>query len=217
MLQRRVGGGHTPSKKVQGQWSLKFQQFHINILEAMAVFLSLKRLIPKKNLHIRLVLDSKTIVHCINRNGSRSPQINHVMLAIFNLAQRRNWHLSAVHLQGVRNVTADSLSRSKPLETEWSLDEKSFCFIQSQVPKLQVDLFATSNNNKLPRYVAPNLDPNAVGTDAMSLDWNRWTHIYLFPPVNLLLKVLDKLRSFKGTAALVAPYWPKSNWFPLIW
>ena len=52
--------------------------------------------------------------------------------------------------------------------------------------------------------------------DALSLDWNQWNQIYLFPPFNLLMKVLNKLRSFKGTAALIAPYWPKSKWFPLV-
>ncbi|XP_068227869.1 uncharacterized protein [Palaemon carinicauda] len=96
---RLVGwlGGHTPLKKVQGHWSQKFKQFHINILEAMAVFLSLKKLHLKENIHIRLVLDSKVIVHCIYRQGSRSPKINHVMIAVFTLAQKKGsspWTLS---------------------------------------------------------------------------------------------------------------------------
>ena len=209
-------GGHTPTKSVQGRWSGQFQSFHINILEAMAVFLTLKRINPKRGSHIRLMLDSNTIVHCINRNGSRSPQINHVILAILSLARRRSWHLSAAHIEGVRNVQADALSRTAPLESEWMLDRLSFQFILTQVPTLQIDLFATSANHQLPLYVAPNVDPHAVGTDALSLDWNRWQSIYLFPPVKLLFKVLHKLRSFRGTAAIVAPLWPKSNWFPLV-
>ena len=113
-------------------------------------------------------------------------------------------------------MTADALSRDAPLESEWSLDNESFCFIQSQVPDLQIDLFATAGNNKLPLYIAPNVDPRAVGVDAMSIDWNQWNKIYIFPPVNLMMKVLDKLRTFKGVAAIVAPLWPKSNWFPLL-
>ena len=122
-------GGHSPSRSVQGVWSTLFRAFHINILEAMAVLLSLKRLRPKKGIHIRLVLDSNTIVHCINRRGSRSPHINHVILAILSLARKKKWHLSAVHLEGVRNVVADSLSRKVPLESEWELDARSFSII----------------------------------------------------------------------------------------
>ena len=127
-----------------------------------------------------------------------------------------SWHLSATHLEGVRNVIADSLSRSAPLESEWALDGTSFKWILRQVPGLQVDLFATEYNHKLPIYVAPNLDPRAFSTDALSLDWGQWERIYLFPPVNCLMKVLDKLRTFKGSVALVAPNWPKSNWYPLL-
>ncbi|XP_068209012.1 uncharacterized protein [Palaemon carinicauda] len=100
----------------------------------------------------------------LNHQGSRSPQINQVMLAIFRL----------------------------------------------------IDLFATSDNKKLPRYMAPYEDPLAEAVDAMSLDWNGWTCIYLFPPTNLPLKVLNKLRSFQGTAALMAPKWPTSNLVPLV-
>ncbi|XP_068242272.1 uncharacterized protein [Palaemon carinicauda] len=209
-------GGHFSSKKVQGQWSIAFQKFHISVLEAMAVFLTLKRLCPKTKSHVKLVIDSNAIVHRINRQGSRSPQINHVILAILSLAKRKKWHLSAVHLEGVRNVTADTLSRSNPQETEWSLDIKSFCFILEEVPELQIDLFAMSFNIKLPRYVAPNLNSEVTGIDVMSLDWYQWSHIYLFPPFNLLLKILNKLCTFKGTAALVGPKWPKSNWYPLV-
>ncbi|XP_068205170.1 uncharacterized protein [Palaemon carinicauda] len=36
------------------------------------------------------------------------------------------------------------------------------------VPELQINLIATSFNEKLPRYVAPDLDPEATGMDAMS-------------------------------------------------
>ncbi|XP_068247837.1 uncharacterized protein [Palaemon carinicauda] len=208
-------GGYSQHKKVQGLWSTIFRQFHINVLEAMAVFLTLKQLNPARNLHIRLVLDSAVIVHCLNRGGSKSAHINDVMLAIFSMATSNKWHLSAVHLAGVRNVVADALSRTTPLESEWSLDKQSFKWILSQVPGLQVDLFATESNHKLECYVAPNLDPRAYATDAMFLDWNVWKRIYLFHPINLL-KVLDKLRSFRGRVALVAPNWPKSSWFPLL-
>ena len=174
-------GGQAPSQRCQGSWSQNFKHFHINVLEAMAVFLTLKKLRPKRGSHVRLVLDSQVIVHCLNRRGSRSRPINHVMIAIFTLARRRSWHLSATHLAGVQNVIADSLSRTKPLESEWSLDVQSFQEISKRLPGLQVDLFATEYNHKLPCYVAPNLDPQAFAMDALLLDWNQWDRIYLFP------------------------------------
>ena len=113
-------------------------------------------------------------------------------------------------------MVADGLSRLSPLESEWSLDLTSFQFIRKQVPGLHVDLFATMENHKLPLYIAPNVDPQAVGTDALQLDWNQWMKIEPFPPPNLILKVLNKLRSFRGTAAVVAPFGLKaigSHWY----
>ena len=163
-------GGHSHNHNVQGKWSPMFRQFHINILEAMAVLLALKRLKPPKKIHIRLVLDNSVVVNCLNRQGSKTPHINHVLLAIFKLAHKKKWHFSATHLQRVRNVIADSLSRQKPLESEWSLDRTSFLWILKRVPLIQVDLFATKDNHKLACYVAPNLDPQAFASDAMSID-----------------------------------------------
>ncbi|XP_068228449.1 uncharacterized protein [Palaemon carinicauda] len=116
-------------------------------------FPDIEETISRRAILIRLVLDNEVILKCLNRQGSRSPHINHVILAIFYLARKKGWHLSAVHLQGFRNH--DALSRRKPIETEWSLDADSFSFISVKVPVLQINLFATSDNKKLPRYVAP--------------------------------------------------------------
>ena len=92
------------------------------------------------------------------------------MIAIFQLARKRSWYLPASHLERVRNVIADSLSRSAPLESEWSLDDKSFQWILDWVPDLQVGLFVTESNYKLKCYIAPNLNPLAFAPDALSLD-----------------------------------------------
>ena len=163
-------GGHAGDRVAQGVWSPEFAKFHINVLELMATFLSLRRLRPQPHSHIQLVLDNQTAVSCLRRGGSRSPSLNHVVLAIVKLSVRMKWHLSVTHLQGARNVMADSLSRVSPQETEWSLDEQSFLEVCSRIPGLQIDLFATCQNHKLPHDVAPNLDPQAIASDAISSD-----------------------------------------------
>ncbi|XP_068213953.1 uncharacterized protein [Palaemon carinicauda] len=80
-VSREGWGGHSHNRKVQGTWSSLFRTFHINFLEAMAVFLSLKKLKLHCSIHIRHVLDSEVVMRCLNRQGSRSPQINQVILA----------------------------------------------------------------------------------------------------------------------------------------
>ena len=65
-------------------------------------------------------------------------------------------------------------------------------------------------------FISPIPDPLAVGVDAFSVDWNRWTLVYLFPPVRMILKALALLETFRGRALFVTPDWPNQTWFPLI-
>ena len=48
----------------------------------------------------------------------------------------------------------------------------------------------------------------------MSLPWNQWASIYLFPPVPLLPKVSSLLLQFQGRGVLVAPFYAQSSWLP---
>ena len=207
------GGYVDRSRQFQGTWSPLFRGFHINFLELYAVFLTLRKLKPKPRSHIHLIMDNMTGVACLRRGGSRSPILNQILKRIFVLQTQMSWHFSVTHLAGVRNVIADSLSRDSTHEGEWSLSRDAFHQVRSEVPDLQVDLFASATNHKLASYVSLDLDPLASGSDAFQLDWNRWDRIYLFPPVSVLMKILAPLRAFEGTAALIAPLWPASPWF----
>ena len=146
-------GGHSETKSVSGRWSPAVQTCHINTLELMAVFLTLRSLRPMKGSHIRLFIDNQVAVSCLRRGGSRAMSLNHAVLAIARLAYKHNWFLSPVHLAGAQNVLADSLSRLTPQEGEWSLDNLSFQNILREHPLLEIDLFATRENNKLPRFI----------------------------------------------------------------
>jgi len=53
-------------------------------------------------------------------------------------------------------------------------------------------------------------------TDAMSLDWNCWNSIYLFPPVKSLLLVLSYLPRYQGQVIIIAPWWLGQSWFPTL-
>ena len=103
-----------------------------------------------------------------------------------------------------------------PVSTEWSLDPSSFLFLHCSIPQLQVDLFATCLNTQLLEFVSPMSDNLALAQDTMSLDWNQWSSIYPFLPVNFLLQILPKLKLFCSLAILIAPKWKNSPWFPLL-
>ena len=52
-------------------------------------------------------------------------------------------------------------------------------------------------NNQLETYVFPCPDPQAAVVDALTINWNRWKFLYLFPPHQMILKAFQKLSSFK--------------------
>jgi hypothetical protein len=50
--------------------------------------------------------------------------------------------------------------------------------------------------------------------DCFSCRWNSETP-YLFPPVQIIDRVLQKIRTEKVTALLVVPKWPSQPWWTL--
>lgn len=47
----------------------------------------------------------------------------------------------------------------------------------------------------------------------------RWhfTLVYVFPPLPLVLRVLLEIQAEGVTAIVIAPWWPKRPWFPMLW
>ena len=76
-----------------------------------------------------------------------------------------------------------------------------------------VDLFATRFNKRLPIYVSPVQDPEAMAVDALSLDWAPLIS-YAFPPFPILHRVIRKARDEKARMILIAPFWQAQPWFP---
>ena len=104
--------------------------------------------------------------------------------------------LKARHIPGHLNVIADKLSRHKQvIRTQWSLLLEVFGHLYTRWYTLQVDLFATRLNHKLPRFVSPVPDPKAWKVDALSHHWGD-LDAYAFLPMSLLGKVVTKILDY---------------------
>ena len=80
---------------------------------------------------------------------------------------------------------------------------------------LDIDLFASRLHHHLPRYSSRLSDPNAEFVDAFSLTWSG--HLYLFPPIVLIDRVLNKFITDNCQfGLLIAPFRPSSPSFPII-
>ena len=210
-------GFHTSEgKEGRGTWSQYMRSQHINILEFMAAWIAIKSLKAPTGTSILLQSDNTTVVNCLKRGGSaRSLPLNKITLWVVKLVTARGWFLSAVHIQGAFNVRADLLSRGRPVSTEWTLHRASVLWLCRQTSILpQVDLFATPFNARFPSFLSPIAMKGSSGVDALSTDWNQWERIYLFPPFPLISEALARLERFRGSAILIAPWWPNRPWFP---
>ena len=201
-----------------GVWPPSFSGMSINWLELMAIKYSLLEFVDLlRDRDVLLMSDNTTSVACIRHQGTyRSADLMNLTRDILEFCQHHSITLVLRHLSGNLNALADLHSRRDPVGAEWSLDKHTFAWVSQLVERLQVDLFATRDNNQLQQFVSPFPDPLAVAVDAFSLDWNAWETVYLFPPVKVLHRVVPLLSNYRGGGVLVAPMYSPSSWFPAL-
>ena len=213
-LKRRLGA-HLGQNSTGGVWSLTEKHLHINLLELKAVLLALRFFQTDcRNNQVLIASDNTSVVAYINRQGgTRSAELCVLMWRILTWCHQNNVTLRARHIPGSLNVIADGLSRRNQIQpTKWSLSPHIFKQISKLWESLQVDLFATSLNKKIPTYVSPIPDPQDWAVDALNVPWENLV-AYAFPPTALLPKVVQKLQSQTCRMILIAPGWLTKPWF----
>ena len=199
-----------------GFWSSLEKCLHINTLEFKAVifaFLCFFR--SSYNSSILIHSDSSTVVAYINnQGGTTSARLCNLSLELWEFCIKRNLSISAVHLPGIKNTRADYLSRLENNDHSYSLSNEYFELLSDNLSfPLTVDCFASRLNFKLKKFFSRYPDPLCSYVNAFSVKWID--HVYLFPPLPLIQKVINKFISDNtGHGLLICPYWPAQPWFP---
>ena len=199
-----------------GQWSFVEAQQHINYLELYAAFLGLQTFAKNKcHMHIRLRLDNTTGVSVINHMGtSHSDECNKLCKTMWEWCIKRHIWISAAHLPGSLNTTADTESRSKSSNLEWMINPS---ILQEALRQLsfipEVDLFASRINKQFAAYVSYRPDPNALAVDAFTIQWTD-IKLYAFPPFSVIPLVLNKIYRDQAQGIIVIPEWTTQYWYP---
>ena len=207
------GGAHLEPEGLlyHGVWTEDQSWFHINLLEMKAISLSLTQALPSvKNATVLVATDNTTVVAYIkHQGGTHSPDLCMEVWDILNMCLTHNIQLLVKHKPGQFNTLADRMSRmDKPITTQ-EIANKIFRIMGFP----SIDLFATHLNHRLPLYVPPILDQNALSIDALLMDWKR-IHAYAFPPFHLIPHVINKILSSQRKIILIAPLLPDGPWFP---
>jgi len=211
-------GGHLADSTCSGLWSPSCSSRHINWLELQAVFLTLQHFQDEvTNTSVQVLTDNTTVVAYINHQGGTISQtLCELALEIWDWCLNRNIFLSAMHVEGEKNVLADALSRRKFAPTEWMLHKPTAKRLFDRWGTPQIDLFATGKNKQIPTFFARRWEPTSSGTNALAQNWSGM-RAYAYPPISLLVPVLDKLCLHPTTEMLlIAPFWPSQPWFQSI-
>ena len=192
---------------------------HITWKELFAVVTGVRLLAEANNwhdMHVRVRTDASAVVPYLNKMGGRRIGMHVLAASLHHWCLKRRLVVTARHIPGVLNVSADALSRPQTRFGEHCLSSSAW---QRLFPQRQpVDLFATSTTTRSPRYFSRVRDPAALGVDAMSTLWPADT-LYAFPPIPLLLPLVMSLPSRLPPGArlvLVTPAWASAPWFPLL-
>ena len=174
-------------------------QWHIKCWEAMAAFHAVKFFIrDRKSI---TVLNNTTAVAYMNKLcGTLSPR-----------CMNRDIILTAEHLPGVLNTIADEESQVMKDRSDWMLDPRVFDQIKRKWGPLGVNLFASILITQLDRFFSWRSDPEP---EAFNQDWTNLQGMgYANPLLNLVGRVLNRVREQKITMVLVAPVWKNQPWY----
>ena len=121
-------GAQLGSHSTQGQWSASQRLCHINVLEMQAVIYAVRDFLPLLRYRVvRLMCDNAvTVAYIKNKGGTRSHTLMQMTIRLLKWCDSKVITLVPVHLPGVRNIQADSLSRvGQTLTTEWTMAMES--------------------------------------------------------------------------------------------
>ena len=196
----------------QGRWSSSEANLHINYLELLAVFLGIRSLFKGFSPISLLVLcDNIPTVRYINfMGGTKSHFLCQLALDLWDYCLSHNIWLKAVYFRGSDNVNADRLSRFFSDNHDYFLSNSWFTRLHSHLDFcLEIDLFASRLHHHLPRYASLLPDPDAEFIDSFSFSWSG--NLYIFPPIVLLSRVINKFQSDNCQfGLLIAPSHPSS-------
>jgi hypothetical protein len=188
---------------------------HINTLETIAIWIGQSYTLHEaQNIHVRLRVDNTTAVAAVRKQGDLKNEVrNDYTRMIWDFARERNIWLSIQHIPGVDNVEADEASRYFRDSAEWGITPGIREVIFSKWGAPEIDLFATSRNCVIEKFASWGPDPRATVIDCFQSDWSSFGSVYLFPPIPLIPKVIQKIVMEGARGILIVPDWEAQMWY----
>ena len=210
----------TVTTQTQARWQHWEAGWPAAVLETRALRLAaraFRRFIPPRT-HILCRSDSSASVWAGRKEGAKSVRVAREVRRLWHLAWSMPWHLSFVHLQGVRNIVADRLSRQFPSRTDYKLHRRLFIAMTRVMTRHsgwrpRVDGMATPHNTQLTLFVSRFPQPRAWKVDFWSLTHSKIFGLYVNPPWSLLGRLSCAVTPHPEGMVVCHPVWPSATWY----
>ena len=221
-------------------WHINRKELQATISAVKAVVLKY----DLSNIVLGVLDDNSAAVANVNRQGGRSVSLARPAARFIRWLFRRGILLIAFHLPGEFNGLSDRPSRTLGTSAyDWKLCRRLFHRLERIFcpAGFDVDGFAAFNNTQCTRYAAFSLDPMAelccehrytAGAcpvqgcsqeacsqriDFFAQELHLWRgNMFLFPPPNLVGRMLQHLIHYRRNAVVVVPVWKRQPWFARI-
>ena len=200
----------------RGPWTSADASRHINELELLGAFFALKSFVGvATGLSVKMFLDNTTAVAYVNHSGgTKSAKLTDIAMRLTSFCEAQRIDVVAVHLAGIKNKVADRESRAVADASDYQLNPIVGQDIFRVWP-CTVDLFSSSWNAQLPKFVTWRPQPGAMAVNAFSLCWGSIDG-FISPPFSVILRCLEKVRRDSANVVLVCPAWTTQPWFPVL-
>jgi hypothetical protein len=163
--------------------------------------------------YVEWCTDNKNCIQ-IHEKGSMKTELHNIAKEIHSICLENSISLSLKWIRRDENRVADEYSKLIDYD-DYGVSDEFFNLLDSFFGPHDLDRFANDYNNKLPRFNSLFWTPSSENVDAFTQNWageNNW----LVPPVFLIPKTINHLIFCKARGTLVAPYWPSSAFFPML-
>ena len=133
------------------------------------------------------------------------------------LLNNQNTKVVPVYVRSAQHLHADLISRNRVMP-DWHLSRTITQKLFQRLGHPEVDLTSTSNSTQTNLYFSALVDSRAASIDAFTENWNQFTLAYIFPPLEMMELILNRIfQCSVFSRFIVISLWkPKSQWFPKI-
>ena len=215
--------GKVTERMIQGSFNEDERLWHINAKEVTGAAegaLDTMTYFDLWSEELLIETDNTVTESYVNKMGGRKVLLTCLLWPMFREAYRRGCTITARHLPGVKNLTADWTSREFGDLIEARLRRRIYCMVVSRTRggDPTVDLFADDSNHRCRCFISRRWTPGsqAITADAENTDWAALPQgrLYAFPPMARIPHALRRVEESGRQVLAILPAWPTAVWWP---